>query len=362
MTPVKAGILIAGLLLLAGARRAEGQISVTVEPDAMMAQHWAMPTLLDPASTGEIDFIRIRGGARMDYLGSHESPKNYLAAADSPFKLFGKRIGAGLIFNSKSYDLWRNLQVSAQGSYKLQIKKSTISIGLQIGYYHTKFKGSEMIQYNQSKEEEGDIPGEELFTREDDPEEGPDEEGTGTLPGDTMEYPTEDVAAGVFDMAIGLRYDHPLFHVGVSVQHLTNPKMKLTREGETATDTRYLECKLPMTLYFDAGGNIGINNTLFTLQPSLLLATDFKDFRGLVEMRATYKKMLTFGVDYRWNRAAGIIAGLSIKNFYVGYSWEYDYAFHPHGSTGNHELVLGYQFKMDMGGKNLFSHRSIRIM
>lgn len=343
------------LLLLIGFTviTARGQIKVTSESDVILTQHWAMPTLLNPAATGDIDFIRIRGGARLDYFGSRYSPKSFLATADSPFKLLGKRIGAGVVVNSNSYDLYRNLLVSAQGSYKLNIKKSTLSIGLQIGYFHTKFKGSEMLIFNN-----GGNSGEE--GEGDEGEEGGGEIDDGEV--DQGEYPTQDVGAGALDLALGVRYDHPKFHAGISVAHLTNPKLRLAKEGDEATDRYFIESHLPMTMYFDAGGNIGINNSLISLQPSLVVGTDFKDFDAVVEMRATYNQKVTFGLDYRYNRAAGVVAGLFLKNFYIGYSWEYDYSKHPHGSTGNHELVLGYQFKMNMGGKSLFRQRSIRIM
>ena len=335
------------------------QVYVTAKSDAILNQHWEVPTLLNPAATGDIDFIRARVGGRIDYLGSKDSPKSFFAVADSPFKLMGKRIGAGLVVNSMSYDLFRNLSVEAQGSYKLKIKNSTLSIGVQIGYFHTKFKGSEFVIYRNPEDSEGiggDIPGNEG-------EEGGEGEIANPNDGpDVNDYPTQDVGGGTFDLGVGVRFEHPKFYVGVSGLHLTNSSMKLKKDQEEITDTRYMESKLPMRVYFDAGGNIAINNSLISLQPSLLVGTDFKDFEGIVEMRATYNNRVTFGLDYRWNRAAGVVAGLMVKDFYVGYSWEYDYSMHPKGSTGNHELVLGYRFKLDLGGKNTFSHRSIRIM
>ena len=326
-------------------------VRITAQPDIILTQHWEMPTLLNPAATGNIDFIRIRGAARLDYLGSKDSPKNFIGIADSPFKLSGKRIGAGLIVSSQSYDLFRNLLVGAQGSYKFQLKKSTLSIGIQLGYYHSKFKGSELILSNT-----GNTGNEEGGEGEDKNDENKAESSFDT------DLPTHDVSGGAFDFSLGVRYEHPKFHLGLSALHLTSSKVKLSKDGENATDLQYIESKLPMTLYFEAGGNIAINNSLFTLQPSLLLGTEFSDFTGIAEMRATYNQKITFGVDYRYNRAVGVLAGLSLKNFYIGYNWEYDYKLHPRGSTGNHELVLGYQFKMDMGGKSNFSQRSIRIM
>ena len=330
------------------------QVKVTSQMDVILNQNWEMPTLLNPAATGATDFIRIRGGARIDYLGSHQSPKNFLAAADSPFKLLGKRIGAGLVVNSGSYGVYNNLLIGAQGSYKIKIKQSTLSIGVQLGYYHTKFKGSEFVIYNKG---EGNDSGE---TSEG---EGGDSPGSGDEDEpDYSDYPTEDVGAGSVDLAVGVRFDHPAFYAGVSVTHLTNPTLQLSKEGEVATASRYMESHLPMEMYFETGGNIRLNNSLFTLQPSLLVATDFKDFNGVAVMRGTYNQKVTFGASYRYNRAAGVLAGLKIKDFYIGYSWEYDYKNQPKGSTGNHELVIGYQLKMKMDSKSNFRQRSIRIM
>ena len=328
-------------------------ITVTSDIDAMLTQHWAMPTLLNPAATGDIDFIRIRGGARLQYLGEYHAPKNFLVAADSPFKLMGKRIGAGVIVNNENYGLYRNLLVAAQGSYKFQLKSSRLSIGLQIGYFHTKYRGSEFVIDNSNNGNEDSEPGEE----------GKEEMEDDDAPYNPYEdMPTQDVAGGGLDIAVGIRYDHPKFYVGISGQHLTNSKVKLSTDGETSSDSRFIESKLPVTLYFDAGGNIPIPNSLFTLQPSLILGTDFSDFAGVAEMRATYNNLVTFGFDYRYKTAVGVLAGITVKNFFLGYNWEYDYTQRGKVTTGNHEIVLGYQFKMDMGGKNLFKHRSIRIM
>lgn len=359
--------LFLSMILAITAMGLRAQIKVTSESDVILTQHWAMPTLLNPAAAGDIDFIRIRGGARLDYFGSHYSPKSFLATADSPFKLLGKRVGAGVVINSKSYDLYRNLNVSAQGSYQIKAGKGKFSIGLQIGYYHTKFKGSEMLLYNDGT---GDNPGGDTGgSGEDGDTSGGDTGGggdtdSGDYPDDDAqnEYPNEDIGAGVFDLALGVRYQHPKFYAALSVLHLTNPKMKMGREGDAATDRYYIQSHLPMTMYFEAGGNIRINNSLISLQPSLVVASDFSDFTGVAEMRATYNEKVTFGLNYRYNRAAGVVAGLSMKNFYIGYAWEYDYQGHPKGSTGNHELVLGYQFKMNMGGKSMFRQRAIRIM
>ena len=87
------------------------------QADPMFTQYWALPTLLNPAATGDTDYIRIRGGARLQWIGVTNAPKSFVGTADSPFKLFNKRIGAGVTVTQESIGLFSNLLVGAQGSY-----------------------------------------------------------------------------------------------------------------------------------------------------------------------------------------------------------------------------------------------------
>lgn len=311
-----------------------GNNSVKAQSDPLFTQYWALPTLLNPAATGNTDFLRIRAGARLQWIGIEHAPKSFLATGDMPFKLMGKRIGAGVQIWQESLGLFSNLLVSAQGSYKLKLLKGTFGIGLQLGYYNTRFKGSEVYLPDQDDYHQGNDPG----------------------------IPTQDVSGNAFDVSLGVDYTHKYFHVGVSGLHLTNPKVKMSMEGSQSSDVKQYETELPRAIYFETDGNIDITNTLFTLQPSLLIGTDLTDFTADITMRATYNKFLTFGLGYRWNDAVCIMIGAEFKNFFLGYAYDYPTSSIGKASSGSHELVAGYQLKIDMSGKNKNKHRSIRIM
>lgn len=79
-------------------------------------------------------------------------------------------------------------------------------------------------------------------------------------------------------------------------------------------------------------------------------------------MRATYNKFLSFGLGYRWNNAVSIMIGAEFKNFFLGYAFDYPLSAIAKASSGSHEIVAGYQLKLDLSGKNKNKHRSIRIM
>ncbi len=307
----------------------------SAQNEPIFTQSWALPTLYNPGAAGDTDFLRIRGGARLQWVGIPNAPKSFTATGDMPFKVFtNKRIGAGVTLMQESFGLFSNLLINAQGSYKLKFLKGRLGIGFQIGYFNTKFRGSDVYIPDNDDFHEGNDPG----------------------------IPTQDLTGNAFDMSLGVTYTHRLFHVGISAMHLTNPKVNMTIEGSESTESQQYESELPRVIYFDVGSNIALKNTLFELQPSLLVATDLSSFSADLTMRATYNKFLSFGLGYRWNNAVSIMIGAEFKNFFLGYAFDYPLSAIAKASSGSHEIVAGYQLKLDLSGKNKNKHRSIRIM
>ena len=302
---------------------------VRAQGDAMFTQYWAVPTYYNPAATGTVDFIRIRGGAKLQWIGIDNAPRTFMGAADMPVKLGKKqRIGVGVLFNQESIGLYRNMGINAQLSYKFRFLKGVWSVGVQPGFYNTKFKGSDVY-----------IPEGDDFHQPDDPE-----------------LPTTDVSAG-------LLYTHKYFSVGVSVLHITEPQVTMD-SGEGGNDAEGIEFQavLPRQAYFTAEGNIPLRNSLFSLQPSLLLRTDFNTFTPEATMRATYNRFLSFGVGYRYKEAISAMVAVEFKNFFLGYAYDYPLSAINKASSGSHEIVAGYMVKLNFGEKNKNKHRSIRIM
>ena len=309
-------------------------IPMRAQSDLMFSQYWALPAYYNPAATGEIDFVRIRGGARMQWLGIDNAPKSFLVTADSPFQIGKTRIGAGVNMTQESMGLFSNMLVNVQGSYKFKFLKGRFSIGVQGGYYNTRFRGSEVS-----------IP-----------------EGDDFHDSSDEAIPTRDLTGNAFDLSAGIWYTHKYFSIGVSGMHLLAPTVSLNSEGTESAEVSQYETKLNRQLYFTAAGNIELKNTLFELQPSLLFNTDFNNFGGEVTLRSTYRKLVWLGLGYRYNDAVSVMAGVEFKNFFVGYAYDYPTSAISKVSSGSHELVVGYQLKLNFNKKNKNKHRSIRIM
>lgn len=308
--------------------------ALLAQSDPLFTQYWAIPTFYNPAATGDSDFVRIRGGANLQWIGIENAPKSFIATADSPFLVFNKRIGAGVTFMQESLGLFSNLLVSAQGSYKLNFKKGTIGIGIQVGYYNSRFRGSDIY-----------IPDGDDYHDPDDPA-----------------LPNQDLSGNAFDVSLGVSYVHPRFHVGISGMHLTSPRVRMSAETTDASEGVEFETQLRRTLYFDAGGNIAIRNTLFQVHPSLIIASDFSGFSADATLRASYNRFLSFGVGYRWKEALSVMVAGEYKSFFLGYAYSYPLSAIAKASSGSHEIIAGYSLKLDLAGKNKNKQRSIRIM
>lgn len=321
-------LLLLLCLLVSGVSVARAQ------SDPQLTQYWAVPTLYNPAETGATDFLRIRGGAKLQWVGIKNAPQSFLAVADCPFQIAGKRIGVGANFVSEKLGLFQNLQVNIQASYKFKIFKGQLSIGVEGGYYNSKFKGSEIY-----------IPEGDEYHQPDDPA-----------------LPNSDLTGNAFDLSAGLSYTHKYFSVGLSGLHLLEPTVELNQEGTETADTHDFETMLGRMIYFTASGNIPLKNTLFTLQPSVLVKTDFRMVVPEVTMRATYNRFLSAGIGYRLNEAVSVMIGAEFKNFFLGYAFDYPLSKINRASSGSHEIIAGYSLKLDFSKKNRNAHRSIRLM
>lgn len=308
--------------------------SALAQGEPQLTQYWAMPTLYNPAASGDTDFVRIRGGAKLQWLGITNAPKSFLGTSDSPFRLMGQKFGAGVTVNQESLGLFSNLLISAQLSFRFKLLKGELAIGIQPGYYSSKFKGSEVY-----------IPDNDDYHNSNDPS-----------------IPTQDMTGSAFDLSAGIRYTHKYFSFGVGGMHIMSPSVNLQTQGSQSSETTEYETELPRMVYFIGDSNIPLRNTLFELQPSFLVKTDFSMFAAEVTLRATYNKFLTFGASYRWKDAVSVMAGVTFKNFFLGYAYDYPLSAIAKASSGSHELLAGYQLKLDFSGKNKNKHRSIRLM
>jgi type IX secretion system PorP/SprF family membrane protein len=308
--------------------------TAAAQSDAQMTQYYEVPTYYNPAAVGQTDYLNIRGGARMQWVGIDNAPQNFLATADMPFKVLGKRIGAGVVLNQESIGLYKTLNLHAQIGYKFKKFGGEFTVAGSIGMYDQTFKGSEVV-----------LPDDDDYHQSSD-------DG----------IPTTDLHGTALDVGGGIWFVHKYFWAGASCMHANSPSVTLSNDnGDSSTDLNY-EFQAGRIAYFMAGGNIPIKNTLFEVMPSVFVKSDFSFTTAEVTARARYNKFLTFGVGYRYNDAAIATIAAEIKGFFIGYAYDYPISDIAKASSGSHEIIAGYRLKLDLGDKNKNKHKSIRIM
>ncbi len=302
--------------------------------DAQFTQYYAIPTYYNAAATGETDFVRMRGGSRLQWMGIDNAPRTFVLTADMPFKFIGKRFGVGLNMQQESLGLYKNMDLGLQLSYKHKLFGGVLSAGLQVGIINETFKGSEVY-----------------LPDDDDYHESTDDA-----------IPTQDLSGTSLDLGVGVYYTHKMFWAGVSCQHVNSPTITFNSESGEGTNEKNYEFQAGRILYFMAGSNIPVKNTLFEVIPSVMVKSDFTFTTAEITGRVRYRKFLSMGLGYRYDDAISVVIGAEIKNFYLGYSYDYPTSAISKASSGSHEIFAGYSLKLDLSDKNRNKHKSIRIM
>ncbi len=309
-------------------------VAVNAQADAQFTQYYEVPAYYNAGAIGMNDYIRLRGGSRLQWVGIPKAPLTFVAAADMPLKLFGKRLGIGLVMQQESMGLYKNLNLGAQVAYKIKLLGGTLSAGVQIGFVDESFKGSEVF-----------LPDGDDY-----------HEGTDNA------IPTTDIRGNAFDIGAGVYYTHKYFWAGVSATHLTSPTITMNAESGEGGEEKNYEFQMGRALYFMAGSNIPLKNTLFEIMPSVMVKSDLTFITAEITGRVRYNKFLTGGIGYRYNDAVMVTLGAEYKNFFLGYSYDYPTSAISKASSGSHEILVGYSLKLDLSEKNKNKHKSIRIM
>lgn len=299
--------------------------------DAQLTQYWAVPSYYNPSSIGNVDYVHITAGSKLQWLGVKHAPMDFFALADMPFKFLNRRWGVGLLVQQENVGLFSGQTIGAQLAWKKKMLGGTLSVGVQVGLLNQTFKGDsirvpENDQYHTSADDA--IP-------------------KGTVNGNS------------FDLAAGITFTHKWFWVSLSTTHVTAPTISL-KAGENEEDLYQFDTG--RYFYLMAGSNIPIKNTLFEIQPSVFVKTDTKFWQAEATARVRYNKFLSAGFAYRHQDAVSALIGAEFKNMFVGYAYDFPISSMNKATHGSHELIFNYNVKLNLGEVNKNKHKSIRIM
>lgn len=301
--------------------------------EAQSSQYWAVPTSYNAAMAGCDSALHVTAYDRMQWVGVEGAPRTFFVSADMPFNLFRRRMGGGVSVLNDKAGLFTTTYVNLQLSVSMKLWGGRLAVGVQPGFVNQSFDGSGIS-----------VPSGE-----------PWESGN--------DLPTGTVAGKGFDLGLGIYYERGWWYGGLSALHLTQTELKL---GNSA----YSE--LQNTLFFIAGGNIPLKNTLFILQPSVLVKSVLSKTQTDITLRVTYdwgaRKMgngtrrFWLGTTYRPEDAVAVMVGAEMGPVRLGYCYDIGISALARESNGSHEIMATWTMPIELEKRLKHPKKSIRIL
>ena len=290
--------------------------------DVQFTDFTTLKAYFNPAVSGTDGLLDVSIAYSLQMAGYDGAPKTMYAGANMPIYFFGPRHGAGVSLFSDEIGIFKTSKLGIQYAFNMKLgKKGRIAVGAQGGMMNETIDPSGMI-----------------LTDDNDPA-----------------FPTSSTEGKVWDFATGVYYYSPKIWAGLSAFHLLAPTIEV---GE-----KY-EISLSRTYYFMAGGNIKLKNTLLSLQPAVMVQTDFQSWREDIQCKAFYEydsKTFYAGLGYSPGTSVTAMIGGNFHGVQLGYSYQM-YTQGVGAIHGTHEIVLNYKTNLDLfkKGKNL--HKSARFL
>lgn len=291
--------------------------------DAQVSQYWKMKNFYNPSFIAETDNIESSLIHRRQWVGITNAPVTSIVSLNMPLKFFGKDHGIGAIVTTEKAGLFNNTHMLGQYTYKFKFKNNKhLHVGLQGGLLDVGFDASGIKIPSSEDHDQQDI----------------------AIP----------AAAGdkVVDAGLGVAWITPNYYVGLSINHLWEPKFAMD-------DNR--DAYIARTYYLMGGYNIRLGNPLIELQPSALFKTDVVDYKLDLTARIEYNKMFNGGISWREGEGFVFLLGVKIRNIDAGYSYDLSTSEISKVSHGSHEVFIRYSIPLDRKKKAAAS-KSIRIL
>ena len=319
-------LLIVGLL---------AAINLCAQFDPQMGQYMYMPTAYNPAAVGEGDLMRVGGVHRMQFAGITNAPMSTWFSFNSPFVIGKTSHGAGVRFLNDRFGLFTNQALYGQYAYRQKLGKGYLSAGIEAGFVNVGFRGDSA--HTVPVGAEGDTYHES---------------------GDEA-IPTGSKSDMKFDMGVGIYYCTPVWWVGASYSHLTQPKM----DWSEGTDNQTKEMKVVGTMYVVGGYHFRLKNYReWVLTPSAMVMSDFTSWDVNMTLVCDYKDRYRWGLGYRIAGSVNILLGIDIiSGLQLGYSCELPTNKLLLESFGSHEIYLAYGFDI-LKPKRTNKYKSIRYL
>lgn len=271
----------------------------------------------NPAETGTREYVPIYLSGRKQWVGVKNAPETQNISLHTPM---GGKLGLGLQFYNETTGITSRTGGAMSFSYRTKTSRNgNLAFGISAMFTQFNIDRDKIVTQNPN-----DL----------------------TLINNNLNY-------FIPDVGFGLNYFGDKFRIGFSSLNLIETKKDLSSISVDNT--------LDRVFYLDGDLKVELANK-WRLIPSLLTRYMLQApivFEG--NIRIMYNKLLWIGAGYRYKDAMIIELGLEFKNIVVGYAYDHTTSEIRTISSGTHEVLFGYQIKVDTSPQTSSWKRRNRI-
>jgi len=294
-------------------------VSAYAQQDPQFSQYMFNNIYVTPAYAGVEGVTQLTAMHRSQWAGYESSfndggaPTTQLISFTAP--IYKLKSGFGTYIINDQLGPLNNVEAQAMYAYHLGIKDAKLSFGIKVGIY------SQTINYDIYRA----IDDRDPLLR--------DKKGK-----DSQIRP---------DLGFGVFYRAEKYYLGAGVNHLTRAEFDFNiNDARNALENH---------LNFTGGYFYEVNFDL-TLNPTILVKTDFKEYSFDLGVIATLKDKMWAGLSFRQSEAANVLLGYSfLKDKALRFGYAIDIVIQDQEAKENfsHELMLSYQLPVYATGKKV---------
>ena len=270
-----------------------------------------------------LGLYRMQWAGFTDMDGNEVAPTTFLLTGDMPFRALHGGLEFSIMQDKLGFE--NNVNVGLGYSYHMDLGGSTLGIGVAGTLLNRSVDFSQLH---------------------------PNQEGDPLLQGLGEESDM------LFDFNVGLFYQIPeSFYIGFSVVNVLESMSKALNDNSETSASFTTD----RTFYAVAGYPFQFEDLPYlTFVPSVSVMSDIASTQFNASARVIYNNVFSLGVNYRFQESVGLMAGITIKDLTVGYSYDINTMGLP-GLPGSHEIGLSYCFKLDLD-RSPREYRSFRYL
>ena len=281
------------------------------QQDPQFSQNMFNNMDINPGYAGSNEAICATLLARQQWVGFKDPqgnkgwPQTYLLSVDGPVTRLHGGLGMTIMQDQLGYE--KNLGVKISYAYRLAVGTGNLGIGAEVGFLNKKIDFTKFIAID---------------------------------PNDILLNPPQKEGNMATDFAAGLFYKIPSkLYFGISADQL--------REATVNYSSSLANPKLARHYYVTAGYYWPIpGSPTLELDPSFLIKSDLVSTQYDISTLLKYNNQFWGGLSYRPGDAIAVLIGMNWKNLHFGYSYDITTSAINKYSSGSHELMIGYCFKV----------------